>query len=63
MSKITVRWNDGFKRDFKPIQHQFGSDYLWMKFADGKEEWIPTRQVRNIKTEKISLNIEKVINY
>lgn len=47
--KIEIRWNDGFKRDFKPIQHQFGSDYLWMKFDDGKEEWIPTRQVRNIK--------------
>lgn len=49
MIKITVRWNDGFKRDFEPIQYQFGSDYLWLKFADGKEEWIPTRQVRNIK--------------
>ena len=57
--KITVRWNDGFKRDFEPIEHQFGSDYLWMKFVGGKEEWIPTRQVRNIKTKEMKAGVSK----
>lgn len=50
--KITVRWFDGFKRDFYPEQFQFGNSYLWMKFKD-KEEWLPLIQVRNIKTEVV----------
>lgn len=50
--KITVRWFDGFKRDFFPIEYEFGNSYLWMRFED-KEEWIPLVQIRNIKTAEI----------
>lgn len=55
--KITVRWFDGFKRDFFPVEYEFGNSYLWMKFED-KEEWIPLVQIRNIKTSEIK-EIEK----
>ena len=50
--KVTVRWFDGFKRDFFPIEYELGNSYLWMKFED-KEEWIPLVQIRNIKTYEI----------
>ena len=50
--KVTVRWFDGFKRDFFPIEYELGNSYLWMKFED-KEEWIPLIQIRNIKTYEI----------
>jgi hypothetical protein len=53
-TRITVRWFDGFKRDFYPEQYQFGNSYLWMKFVDDKEEWLPLAQIRNIKTEVIN---------
>jgi len=50
--KITVRWFDGFKRDFFPVEYEFGNSYLWLKFED-KEEWLPLVQIRNIKTSEI----------
>lgn len=45
-SKITIRWFDGFKRTFEIAEFETGSDWLWIKFKNGKERWIPTRQVR-----------------
>ena len=50
--KITVRWFDGFKRDFFPVEYEFDNSYLWLKFED-KEEWLPLVQIRNIKTSEI----------
>lgn len=51
MIKITVRWWDGFKRDYLVTDYQFGSDYIWLKLGDGKEKWIPTRHVRWVSPE------------
>ena len=49
--KITVRWIDGFNREYYPIDFEFGNSYLWLKFDNNKEKWIPLIQVRHINTE------------
>ena len=51
--KITVRWFDGFNREYHPIDFEFGNSYLWMKFDNNKEKekWIPLIHVRHIDTE------------
>ena len=36
--KITVRWFDGFNREYHPIDFEFGNSYLWMKFDNNKEK-------------------------
>ena len=38
--KTTVRWFDGFKRDFFPVEYEFGNSYLQMKFEEVKQKLI-----------------------
>lgn len=47
---VTVRWWDGQKEDFECTEVKFGCDFLWMKLLNGKNRWIPLRQVRWIGT-------------
>lgn len=49
--KFIVRWFDGFHREYHPIDFEFGNSYLWMKFGNNKEKWIPLIEVRHIDTE------------
>ncbi|MFW6270975.1 MAG: hypothetical protein ACOC4G_12975 [Bacillota bacterium] len=46
VTKITVRWWDGYKEDFEAVRHRVGSDFLWMKLKNGDIRWIPLRHVR-----------------
>lgn len=46
INKVTVRWRDGYKEDFKATEIRFGADLLWMRLEDGNNRHIPLREVR-----------------
>ena len=46
MSKVTVRWFDGYLEECEATEGRFGSDLLFMRLTDGKNRHIRLRQVR-----------------
>jgi len=46
MTRVTVRWWDGYLEEFECSEVRFGSDLLWMRLADGKNRHVPTRHIR-----------------
>lgn len=46
VNKITVRWHDGCKEDFRATEVRFGSDLLFMRLKNGDNRHIPLRSVR-----------------
>jgi hypothetical protein len=46
MTKVTVRWFDGYLEEFDCEEVRFGSDLLWLRLTTKQNRHIPTRQVR-----------------
>jgi hypothetical protein len=46
ISKVFVRWWDGYAEEFSCSEVRFGSDLLWMRLTNGGNRHIPLRQVR-----------------
>jgi len=45
MTKINVRWFDGYLETFDAVDYRFGISLLWIKLKDGNRH-IPLWQVR-----------------
>ena len=46
VTKVVVRWWDGYLERFNCTEARFGSDLLWLKLVGSKNRHIPLRQVR-----------------
>ncbi len=46
ITKVTVRWFDGYLESFETAEVRFGSDLLWMRLSSGQNRHIPLRTVR-----------------
>jgi hypothetical protein len=44
--KVTIRWFDGYLREFKCCEFRFGTDNLYLKLTKSTAIYIPSRQVR-----------------
>ena len=43
---VTVRWWDGYKKNFECSEVRFGCDLLWLRLVSGHNRHIPLRGVR-----------------
>lgn len=46
MTKVTVRWWDGYLESFAANTVRAGAYLLWLKLENGEERRIPLQQVR-----------------
>ena len=46
MKKVCVRWFDGYYEEFNAEAVRAGNSYLWMKLQDGKNRWLPIKEIR-----------------
>lgn len=61
--KITVRWFDGFNREYHPIDFEFGNSYLWMKFDNNKEKekWGINSTINSLSYSRCTNDIESLL--
>jgi hypothetical protein len=46
MTRVNVRWHDGYLETFDADEVRFGSDLLWMHLTSSGNRHIPLRTVR-----------------
>lgn len=46
MTKVTVRWLDGFVENFECSEMRFSPGFIWLVLSIGVSRWIPTQNVR-----------------
>ena len=46
MTKVSVRWYDGYLEAFECTEVRFGCDLLWMRLSSGQNRHLPLRGVR-----------------
>ena len=59
---IKIRWVDGFCRELRCLDYQFGKDNYWIRLENGKEKWIPRENVRSVTVETVIEEKEIVAN-
>lgn len=46
MKKVCVRWFDGYYEEFECDEVRVGNNVLWMLLTNGKNRWLPTKEIR-----------------
>ena len=46
MTKVKVRWWDGYLEEFEAKEVRVGAYMLWMRLKSEEERWIPLNKVR-----------------